>query len=91
VLGEVLKEYNSTPTSRIRPQSFNTREHFFQSRISFGNPTIFSSEIQTSAYDGKGYHKNSSAAGREKEKETLHRNISQADSMMPRMKELHSS
>jgi hypothetical protein len=33
---------------------------------------IFSSEIQTRAYDGKGYHKNSSGAKREKisQKET---------------------
>jgi hypothetical protein len=54
---------------------------------------IFSNEIQTSAYDGKGYHKNSSGARREKDKSkgNLHRNISQADSMMPRTKELHSS
>jgi hypothetical protein len=37
---------------------------------------IFSSEIQTSAYDGKGYHKNSSEAKKEKDKSkgNLHRN-----------------
>jgi hypothetical protein len=54
---------------------------------------ILSSEIQTSAYDGKGYHKNSSEARREKakSKRNLHRNISQVDLIMPRTKELHSS
>jgi hypothetical protein len=54
---------------------------------------IFSSKIQTSAYDGKGYHK--AAVGqkgkKDKSKGNLHRNISQADSIMPRTKELHSS
>jgi hypothetical protein len=60
MLGTVLKQYNGTPTSRIRPQSLKACRHFLQSLISLGNPTIFSSEIQTSAYDGKGCHKNSS-------------------------------
>jgi hypothetical protein len=45
VLGSILKQYNSTPASRIRPQIFNTYEHFLQGRISLGNPTIFSSKI----------------------------------------------
>jgi hypothetical protein len=78
VLGAILKQYNSLPTSRIGPQSFDTRGHFFQSGISFSDPTILSSEIQESAYDEKGYHKNSSEAKgkKDKSKENLHRNIS---------------
>jgi hypothetical protein len=60
MLGTVLKQYNGTPTPRIRPQSLKAYRHSLQSRISLGNPTIFSSEIQTSAYEGKGCHKNSS-------------------------------
>jgi hypothetical protein len=41
----------------------------------------------------RGYHKNSSGTKREKDKSkgNLHHNISQADSIMPRRKELHSS
>jgi hypothetical protein len=66
VLGAILKQYNSFSMSRIGLQSFNTREHFLQSCISFGDPTILSSEIQASAYDGKGYHKNSSEAKEKK-------------------------
>jgi hypothetical protein len=93
MLGAILKQYNSFPTSRIRPQSFNTRGHFFQGCISLGDPTILSSEIQTGAYNGKVYHKNSSGAREEKakSKRNLHRSISQADLIMPRTKELHSS
>jgi hypothetical protein len=49
MLGAVLKQYDSAAAARIRPQSLNTRRHLFQSRISLGNPTIFSSKIQTSA------------------------------------------
>jgi hypothetical protein len=92
-LGAILKQYNSFPVSRIGPQSFNTRGHFFQSCILFGDPTILSSEIQASTYDKEGYHKNSSEAKGKKisRKKNLHRNISQADSIMPRAKELHSS
>jgi hypothetical protein len=71
MLGAILKQYNSFLTSRIGPQSFNTRGHFFQSCISFGDPTIFSSEIQASAYDEKGYHTNGSEA---KEKKTSQKN-----------------
>jgi hypothetical protein len=59
VLGAVLKQYNSTPASRIRPQSFNTGGYFFQSCISFGDLTILSSKIQASTYGEKGYHKDS--------------------------------
>jgi hypothetical protein len=59
VLGMILKQYNSLPTSRIGPQSFDTRGHFFKSCISFGDPTILSSEIQASTYNEKGYHKDS--------------------------------
>jgi hypothetical protein len=73
VLGAILKQYNSFPTSRIGPQSFNTRGHFFQSCISFGDPTILSSEIQARAYDGKGYHKNSSEAEEKKKKKKTSR------------------
>jgi hypothetical protein len=58
----VLKQYNSAPASRIRPQIFSTCGHFFQSRTSLGNPTIFSSKIQASACKDKGYHENSSGA-----------------------------
>jgi hypothetical protein len=54
---------------------------------------IFSSKIQTSAYDGKGYHKTEVGQKEKKEKSQgiLHRNISQADLMMPITKESHSS
>jgi hypothetical protein len=66
VLSAILKQYNGFPTPRIRPQSFNICGHFFQSCISFGNPTILSSEIQASAYDEKRYHTNSSEAKKKK-------------------------
>jgi hypothetical protein len=49
MLGSVLKQYDSTAAARIRPQSLNTRRHLLQSCILLGNPTIFSSKIQTSA------------------------------------------
>jgi hypothetical protein len=54
---------------------------------------IFSSKIQTSAIDGKGYHKAAVEQKGKKEKSQgiLHRNISQADSIMPMTKESHSS
>jgi hypothetical protein len=92
MLGTVLKQYNGTPTPRIRPQSLAACQHSLQSCISLGNTTIFSGKIQTSAYDSKGCHKNSSEEiGKKKSKENLHRNISQADSTMPRIKDLHSS
>jgi hypothetical protein len=54
---------------------------------------IFSSKIQASAYKDKGYHENGSGAKGEgkKSRGNLHRSISQADLMMPRIKELHSS
>jgi hypothetical protein len=60
MLGTILKQYNGTLTPRIRPQSLKACRHSFQNRISLGNPTIFSSKIKTSAYDGKGCYKNSS-------------------------------
>jgi hypothetical protein len=66
MLGAILKQYNSFPTLRIGPQSFNTSRHFFQSCISFGDPTILNSEIQASAYDKKGHHTNSSEAKEKK-------------------------
>jgi hypothetical protein len=66
MLGAILKQHNSVPMSRIIPQSFNTSRHFFQSCISFGDPTILSSDIQASAYDKKGYHTNSSEAKEKK-------------------------
>jgi hypothetical protein len=49
MLGAVLKQYDSMAAARVRPQTINTRRHFRQSRISLGNPTIFSSKIQTRA------------------------------------------
>jgi hypothetical protein len=93
MLGTILKQYNSASASRIRPQIFNTCGHLFQSRTSLGNPTIFNGEIQASAYKGKGYHKSNNRAKSEENKSrgNLYRNISQADSTIPRMKELHSS
>jgi hypothetical protein len=60
MLGTVLKQYNGTPASRIRPQSLKASRHLLQSRISLSNPTILSSKIQTSAYNGKRCHKNGS-------------------------------
>jgi hypothetical protein len=59
MLGTILKQYNGTPASRIRPQSLKASRHFLQSRISLSDPTILSSEIQTSAYRGRRCHKNS--------------------------------
>jgi hypothetical protein len=57
-----------------------------------GNPAIFSSKIQTSAYDGNEITKTAvKQKEKDKSKGNLHRNISQADSTMPRIKELHSS
>jgi hypothetical protein len=60
MLGMVLKQYNGTPASRIRPQSLKASRHFLQSRISLSDPMILSSKIQTSAYNGKRCHKNTS-------------------------------
>jgi hypothetical protein len=59
MLGAVLKQHNGAPASRIRPQSLEASRHLLQSRVSLSNPTILSSEIQTSAYHGKRCHKNS--------------------------------
>jgi hypothetical protein len=60
MLGTVLKQYNGALASRIRPQSLEASRHFLQSRISLSDPTILSREIQTSAYNDKRCHKNSS-------------------------------
>jgi hypothetical protein len=72
MLGTVLKQYNGAPVSRIRPQSFKVSRHFFQSCISLSNSTFLSSKIQTSAYNGKRCHNNSSnKAGKGGVKRTL--------------------
>jgi hypothetical protein len=69
MLGTVPKQYNGTPMSRVRPQSLKAHRHSLQSRISLGNPTVFNSEIQTSAYDAKGCYKNSNEESGKREVE----------------------
>jgi hypothetical protein len=92
MLSTVLKQYNGAPALRIRPQSLKASRHFLQSCISLSDSTFLSSKIQTSAYNGKRCHNKTAVnkQGKEEPKENLHRNISQADSTMPRMKDLHS-
>jgi hypothetical protein len=92
MLGTVLKQYNGAPASRIRPQSLAASRHFLQSSIPLSNSTFFSSKIQTSTYNGKDVTKAAvHKQGNKESKENPHRNSSQADSTMPRMKDSHSS
>jgi hypothetical protein len=92
MLGMVLKQYNGAPASRIRPQSLAASRHLLQGSISLRNSTFFSSKIQTSTYNGKNVTKAAvHKQGKKELKENSHRNSSQADSTMPRMKDSHSS
>jgi hypothetical protein len=92
VLGTVLKQYNGALASRIRPQSLAASQYFLQSSISLSNSMFFSNKIQTSACNGKNVTKAAiHKQGKKESKENSHRNSSQADSTMPRMKDSHSS
>jgi hypothetical protein len=92
MLGAVLKQHNSAPASRIRPERLAASRHFLQSRIPFSNSTFFGSKIQTSTYKRPNVTRVAvRKQGKKESKENSHRNNSQADSTMPRMKDSHSS
>jgi hypothetical protein len=92
MLGTVLKQYNGTSASRIRPQSLKASQHILQSRILLSDPTILSSKVQQVPIMAKGVTKIArDKQGKKESKENLHRNILQADSTTPRIKDLHSS
>jgi hypothetical protein len=92
MLGTVLEQYNGAPASRIRPQSLAASRHFLQSIISLSNSTFFSNKIQASTCNGKNVTKAAvHKQGKKESKGNSHRNSSQADSTMPRMKDSQSS